>query len=340
MRGLDGLDGCDPVHQPSPPSPMVLCVRQGEQDSIFSSMSALLSHTQRCVLVVPSSLARLAIVIDSLDWKFGSRGSSVGIPMTDCRDLLEGSPNARFVNPSRSVSCTLCTIFAWVGEKRRLGKGPFGPELHRRTDDQAEKRGRLSCAQAIEPVALSVLPLVFSLPVPAIPCLSLLYPCPTAWALPHLPLQSCPVSRDFPQSACSNSSTSSGPRRSSWEGGLHWDALQLPLCPLPRGCHSASWERRGDEPERNAGLSVQRETFDLPDFYSTFHCSIIAYLHEIDRYVPLDPPAVSQSSILQSSILRYIAVTSFALSPTSPDTVSASQSASPASDSEFLLIAS
>lgn len=81
-------------------------------------------------------LSSLAIVINSLEWKFGSRGSSVGIPMPDCRDLLEGSPNARFVTPSRSVSYPYALFLLGSGKKEGWGmvslglrdRGPGGKE--------------------------------------------------------------------------------------------------------------------------------------------------------------------------------------------------------------------
>lgn len=180
------------------------------------------------------------------------------------------------------------------------------------------------------PVALGVLPLVPSLPVPAIPCHSLLYPCPNAWALPHLPLQFCPVSRDFPQSACRNSSsTSSGRRRSSWEGGWYWDALQLPLCPLP-GVVTLHL-RRGDEMEICLCRLVQA------DPRSSRLASIAALLptYICKRYVPgsqvsqvsLHSPAVIglQLSVQHSPLHRRDLVCSFSAPP---HTVSASHAAS------------
>lgn len=42
---LARLDGCDPDHQPSPPSPMVLCVPRAEEDSRVALVNGSPSHT-------------------------------------------------------------------------------------------------------------------------------------------------------------------------------------------------------------------------------------------------------------------------------------------------------
>lgn len=208
---------------------------------------------------MPSSLA---VVIDSLSL---SEIRFEGLERGDPNDLTAAvfSRVCQIPGPSRSV-CLLGPEGGRVGEGSPRALRDRGAGGKGRATDLRTGRG---------PVALGVLPLAPSLPVPAVPCHSLLYPCPIARALPHLPLQFCPVSRDFPQSACSNSSsTSSGRRWSSWEGGWYWDALQLPLCPLP-GVVTLHLGR-GDEME----ICLCRETCDLPQ-QTYFYCSIIAYLH-------------------------------------------------------------
>lgn len=230
-------------------------------------MNGSLSHTM-CSLVMTSSLA---VVTDSLSltgaW---FEGLERGDPNEfDCRAPAIFSRVCQIPGPSRSVCCSALHNLAWT-RGRRVGEGsPRGLR-----DRGAGGKGRATDLRTGRgSVALGVLPLVSSLPVPAVPCHSLPYPCPIAWALPHLPLQFCPVSRDFPQSACSNStSTSSGRRRSSWEGGWYWDAMQLPLCPLP-GVVTLHLGRGGDE---NGDFVCA----DRPAIFQTyFYCSIIAYLH-------------------------------------------------------------
>lgn len=257
MRGagrLARLGGCDPDHhQPAPPSPMVLCAK------LIKTRGAV---THRCVLVMPSSLAT---VMDSLDCKSGSRGSSVGIPMIDCRDLRRGF--------ARSQVCREVIAEGWgMVSLDKTARGDWEP---------GGKAGGKGTATELRtgrgPVALGVLPLA----PPACPCHPLPDPCLAAPSLPHLPCSSALVSRDFPQSACSNSSsTSSVQGERAWEGGWHWDALQLPLCPLP----GLSLCILGEETSWTFFLVCANR----PAISPRFHCSSIAHLHAYmcNRYVP------------------------------------------------------
>lgn len=45
--------------------------------------------------------------------------------MIDCRDLHEGSPNARSVTPSRSVSCPSALFLLGSGKKEGWGRVPL-----------------------------------------------------------------------------------------------------------------------------------------------------------------------------------------------------------------------
>lgn len=313
MRGtgrLARLDGCDPDHQPSLPSPMVLCVCRAEQDSRVALMNGSLSHTM-CSLVMTSSLP---VVIASLSltgaW---FEGLERGDPNEfDCRAPAIFSRVCQIPGPSRSVCSSALHNFAWT-RGRRVGEGsPRGLR-----DRGAGGKGRATDLRTGRgSVALGVLPLVSALPVPAVPCRSL--------PLPAIPLPNCmgsatpspavlPCQSRLP-AKCLQQQQQHKLRSEEVELGRRVVLGCNATSPLPaaRGCHFASWERR----RREWRFCLCRQTCDIPDLLLLQHYCLPTYVidtYRAARFLSQSPfPSRHRSFNRQSSILRYIVVISFA----------------------------
>lgn len=169
------------------------------------------------------------------------------IPMIDCRDLLEGSPNTRSI----TKYFLLCFVVFWLGTagQRRWreaweGRGRVPSDL-RRQKTQAEKRGRATYAQAVDhwnSRARRCCPLRLPCTFPAVPCHTLaplLGLCHT-FSPAALPCQSRfrKVPAAIAAATCSGleSSTMLDHARPGKEGDIGMHCNSPPL-PATRGCN-------------------------------------------------------------------------------------------------------